>query len=573
MKLSFKDKYINTLFLLGVAVLTSGIFLAYLQIQELITANKMVIHTHNIIAASHATQINLNEIESAVHNYLYNNKPAEIKKFTIFSRIMMLNIDYLKKLTADNPLQEDKINKLQTELTSYINLLQQEITTHNKNQKTVMFSISDLMLEQNQLNKITNNIEDINQEELHLLKKRNLITEINATKSNIILTIVALFGISLLLLSMILLNYYVVIRNRAETARVDLEKRLKRIIDSSDDLIAAVDLNLRFIAFNTAYEKKIRRRFGMQPKIGDSLQDIFSGPESKRSLETWQKAIDGDEFTNITNFDENKKSSHYYEATYKLIRNAQGNIIGAAHIMRDITEKRKVEQLKNEFVSIVSHELRTPLTSIKGSIGLLLGGAVSKLDEKTSSLLKIAYNNCERLIQLINDMLDMEKIESGNILLHIEKFDLAKLLEEAIAANQHYGDKEKITIVLNKSEETLMIEADYARIMQVMNNLISNAIKFSPCNETIYLNLAREGTQARISVTNRGQGIPEEFRKHMFKKFSQADSSVMRKHGGSGLGLNISKAIIEKMGGTIGYESRENISTTFFIKLPLIHVN
>jgi PAS domain S-box-containing protein len=241
---------------------------------------------------------------------------------------------------------------------------------------------------------------------------------------------------------------------------------------------------------------------------------------------------------------------------------------GFVGTMRDITERTEIERAKSEFVSTVSHELRTPLTSIKGALGLIKTGTVGEVPEKILSMLNIAYNNSDRLVLLINDILDMEKVNSGKLELHMVPTDVVSLVDKAIEANQGYGDQHNITFVRTGSDEKLEALGDNDRLMQVLSNLMSNAAKFSPEGEQIELVVGRIDTQIFVSVTDKGPGIPEEFHGKIFEKFTQANSSDTRQVGGTGLGLSISKAIVEQHHGTIGFDTVVGEGTTFTITLP-----
>jgi signal transduction histidine kinase len=208
-----------------------------------------------------------------------------------------------------------------------------------------------------------------------------------------------------------------------------------------------------------------------------------------------------------------------------------------------------MEQLKNEFVSTVSHELRTPLTSIRGSLGLLEGGLGGELPTQAKELIGIAANNCDRLVDLINDILDIERIASGRMSFQFATQPLLPLIEQAVEANQGFAVQHQVRIelVARLAEGQARIDAD--RFLQVLANLLSNAAKFSPPGETVDVSLLRRGDRLRIEVVDHGPGIPVEFRARIFEKFSQADGSTTRAKGGSGLGLSISRALVERMGG------------------------
>jgi PAS domain S-box-containing protein len=246
----------------------------------------------------------------------------------------------------------------------------------------------------------------------------------------------------------------------------------------------------------------------------------------------------------------------------------EGKVIGFYSLANDVTELKRIDRMKSEFVSTVSHELRTPLTSIRGSLGLISGGVAGQLPEAVKTLVGIAKSNCERLIRLINDILDIEKIESGKMTLDLQVLELKPLLEQALAANEGYGTSKDVSLNLHCPEEDLMVRADNDRLTQVVTNLLSNAMKFSPAGGIVDIIVERVESGVRVEVRDSGPGIPEEFRRRIFQKFSQADSSDTRQKGGTGLGLNISRAIVERLGGSIGFETHTGAGTTFYFELP-----
>lgn len=237
-------------------------------------------------------------------------------------------------------------------------------------------------------------------------------------------------------------------------------------------------------------------------------------------------------------------------------------------IIRDITERKKIDALKNEFVSVVSHELRTPLTSILGSLSLILGGAVGKFSEKAEHLLKIANKNCERLLLLINDILDIEKIEAGKMVFNFQALGINQLIINAIDVNQMYADKFSVKLTLSETAPEVKVYVDADRFMQVMTNLISNAAKFSPAGGEVNITVRTDGQSVRVSVIDNGIGVADEFKSHIFQKFTQADTSSTRIKDGTGLGLNISKMIVEKFRGKLNFSSIPNVETVFYFDLP-----
>ena len=241
-------------------------------------------------------------------------------------------------------------------------------------------------------------------------------------------------------------------------------------------------------------------------------------------------------------------------------------------LIHDITARKKVDKLKDEFVSTVSHELRTPLTSISGALGLLVGGAVPQLPPKAMDLLIIAKHNAERLGRLVNDILDIEKLEFGKLQLYISDCEANDLMRQAIEQNAGYAIKYGVHLALqndNIANKKIIILVDAERFLQVMSNLISNAVKFSQMSGTVSIYATITDKFITFYVEDNGAGIPEEFRGKIFQKFAQADSSDTRKRDGTGLGLSISRVIVERMGGSIDYTTELNKGTVFFFSLPI----
>ncbi len=255
------------------------------------------------------------------------------------------------------------------------------------------------------------------------------------------------------------------------------------------------------------------------------------------------------------------------------LRDRNGEQNGSITVIHDITDVQKAERIKREFVSVVSHELRTPLTSIRGSLGLVNGGIAGELPPKARKLIEIAYRNTDRLSMLINDILDMERIETGGLTLTTQACAVRDLLQQAVEAHQGYAEECQVHLALLDPQVDATVHVDASRFQQVMANLLSNATKFSPAGAVVEIGATLTAGEVRIFVRDRGPGIPPEFRPLMFKKFSQVDGSDTRAKPGTGLGLAISKGLIEKMQGRIDYETQANVGSTFFFDLPVQPAN
>ncbi|MDD3287741.1 MAG: ATP-binding protein [Alphaproteobacteria bacterium] len=243
----------------------------------------------------------------------------------------------------------------------------------------------------------------------------------------------------------------------------------------------------------------------------------------------------------------------------------------ARRIAQIEAEKAETDKMKSEFVSIVSHELRTPLTSIQGAIGYILGTAKATLPAQIADLLQIAKDNSERLTLLINDLLDVDRAAAGELHLTIKPEKLMPLILQGIEMNRAYAEKYCVRLFLDSPPfKNIELPLDRARFLQVLSNLLSNAVKFSPAGSAVHLSVEDYDERIRIYVIDKGAGIPKEFRARIFQKFFQAQRPSAQKKGGSGLGLYISKTLVERMGGRIGFESEVGGGTSFWIEFPSV---
>jgi signal transduction histidine kinase len=250
--------------------------------------------------------------------------------------------------------------------------------------------------------------------------------------------------------------------------------------------------------------------------------------------------------------------------------NPEGTIISVIAQGRDITAQLEAERMKKEFTSTLSHELRTPLTSIIGSLQLINAGVLGDVPKDVAELTDVAERNGQRLLDLINDILDIEKIESGKLTLAPEPIRIDQLVQEAMVLNKGFADRFKVRFEPRGPLLSGEVHADHKRLLQVMTNLLSNAAKFSPEGEIVEITTEAHDSALRVAIHDRGPGIPEAFRARIFGRFNQADSTTSRQKGGTGLGLAICKRLIEMMEGRIGFQDRAGGGTTFWFELPCL---
>jgi PAS domain S-box-containing protein len=359
-------------------------------------------------------------------------------------------------------------------------------------------------------------------------------------------------------------------RKRAEELLKESEETFRRAMEAASIGMALVDLTGRWMKANNA----CCNLFGYTEAelLTIDFQTVTHPEDLQADLDYVRKVLAGE-------IDSYNMEKRYYHKSGRIIwallsvslaRDSKGKPAYFISQIQDITDQKEMDRVKSEFLSVVSHELRTPLTSISASLSLLDSGVAGDVPAGMQKMVSIALHNSERLSMLINDILDVEAIESGGMRFDILNYDIETLVAQALADNQSYGSKYAVQFITQPLPKPAQIAVDKNRFLQILANLMSNAAKFSTRGENVRVDLECTCTSVRVSVVNNGQGIPEEFKSRIFGKFSQADSSATRQKGGTGLGLNISKQLIEKMNGQIGYASVPDGETTFWIELPLL---
>jgi signal transduction histidine kinase len=259
-------------------------------------------------------------------------------------------------------------------------------------------------------------------------------------------------------------------------------------------------------------------------------------------------------------------NSYWMNATYIPDFSSSGEVKGFFSMTEDITERKAVEQMKSEFISIASHEMRTPLTAIHGVIKLLSAGRLGELSESGTKMAEMALRNGDRLVRLVNDILDLERMESGRDEINHQKCDSGELIRQTMDSLSSMAEAQGIRLAT--VSESIELLADRDRIVQTLSNLISNAIKFSPANSTIWISSQWEQQNVLFAVKDSGRGIPKDKLENIFERFQQVDASDSRQKGGTGLGLAICRHIVEQHQGKIWAESINGQGSTFFFTIP-----
>ncbi len=362
-------------------------------------------------------------------------------------------------------------------------------------------------------------------------------------------------------------------RKNAERLLAQMEARYRGLLEAAPDAMVVVNQGGEIVLLNLQAEKQFgyRRNELLGQPVTNIIPDGFADRLIEDGLRSAKDALAQQIGTGIELVGRRKDTSKFpIEIMLSPLESDEGILVTAA--IRDISARKKesirVERLKDDFVSTVSHELRTPLTSIAGSLALLIGNAAGKLPNAAARLIAIAHSNSQRLVRLIDDILDVEKMESGQVMFTSERVEVRGLVQKAIEANRGFAQGYNVGIRLHRGSAANDVRADPDRLTQVVTNLLSNAIKFSPPGEEVLVAVDTQKETVRISVRDHGYGIPDEFKPHIFEKFAQADATDKRQKGGTGLGLSIVKQIVDRLGGEVGFDDASDGGTIFHVDLP-----
>ncbi|WP_417691512.1 ATP-binding protein [Roseibium sp.] len=348
------------------------------------------------------------------------------------------------------------------------------------------------------------------------------------------------------------------------------EARASAIVENVLDGLVLLDENGRIESFNPSCERmfgytaeemigrniSVLMNSDIEAVLCDVLQEDMH-PENKKVSEPTRE---------LQAVRKNGDALPIEMTTSALVLNETSKLIG---VIRDISQRKEVERVRNEFVATVSHELRTPLTSVRGSLILVHEFIPENVPATVLKMLAMAQKNTERLIFLVNDILDFERLEAGKMEFALAISDINEEVRRAVDLNQGYADGKGVTLEVKLQEGTAPVKIDSNRMQQVLANLISNACKFSPPGGIVTLETAIQNGRIRVSVIDRGCGIDESFASRIFSAFSQANGSSSREAGGTGLGLNITKRFVEGQNGEIGFDSVKDEGSRFWVEFPI----
>jgi len=533
-------------------------------------ASEWVTHTYEVSQNLQKALSVLQDAETGQRGYLLTGSDAYLEPFVVASNRINEVVAQLRTLTGDNPRQQEMIGRLEPLIADKLDELKQTISLRQDESADAALAIVRSDRGRLIMDQIREIIAEMESEEAELLvvRQRDLKRAAALSIYGEVIGIILLIGIAVVVISRI--SRALTLRRNAEMALAESEERVTAIVDKIFDGIVTIDDAGIIQWMNTAATRIFD--YGPEELIGQNVKILSPEPYQsahdtyiRNYLETGHAKIIG-----VGREVEGKRrDGSIFPMELEIAELRLGNERLFVGVTRDITERKRLDRMKTEFISTVSHELRTPLTSIKGSLGLVTDGSLGTLPEGIKDMVSVAYRNTERLINLVNDILDIEKLDSGGMEFDFELLDLSKLVHEAIEANKGLASEFSVQFAAADPISKVMVKGDSSRLVQVFVNLLSNAAKFSNQGGSVEISVAGNNGMAKVSVSDHGSGIPAEFRERIFERFSQADGSDSRGRGGTGLGLSIAKSIIEDHGGSIGFDTEEGAGSSFYFTLPI----
>jgi signal transduction histidine kinase/CHASE3 domain sensor protein/HPt (histidine-containing phosphotransfer) domain-containing protein len=599
-------------------------YLSYHFTEETIHAGEWVTHTHRVLNEIHETAGSIREIESAQRGFVITG--MEDFLHTYDTAIAKARDDYgqLKQVMFDNPKQAARLPELRDLIERRISIADIAVAARKHGDFDEAQQQIKIGRGRNVSEKILVLLDAMEDDENALLSERY-----DKQEHSNQLTFASLAFLGAVATAFFCLNYYVtnlliVERRRSEdetrryAAELEAAKlRLDAILASMAEGLYQIDSAGRIVFINPAGVEILG--YSAEELMGQNVNTlIHKAPVEDQTATAALKArTPGDLASAVSGrstakeitavmprvgqtganpvLEEQKQSQLLdvikegvrYESTDELFVRKDGSIVpvhyvssplesggivtGAVLTFRDVTQRKEAERRVSEFYSTVSHELRSPLTSIRGALGLMEGGKAGEFSPKAARLIKIAKEECERLIRLINDILDIRKIEAGKLQLFLKDENVSALIGNAVNGIRAMAEEAHVSLTVDIIDADLRLTCDHDRLIQVLTNLIGNAIKFSPAGEAVVVSASRvtrpNGNYVRMAVRDTGPGISESEREKLFHVFQQLDSSDSRPKGGTGLGLAISKALVEQHGGTIGMDSQVGHGSTFWFEL------
>ncbi|HEX8394775.1 MAG TPA: ATP-binding protein [Longimicrobium sp.] len=571
-------------FALLIAVLLAVGGLAYYTFREMSSAGRWSVHTYQVLAEVDGMESAVAEMESGFRGFALTGEPALAGQWRTNRAEFAAHMRRARALTRDNPGQLARLHRTDS-LFAQWHALQQASGLLISPRAAVAYSprtdSAGTVRRMEAVARLRAMLQTVGAQESLLLRVRAERVAALERRARVLLITGSLLGVLLGIISTGMLarrtrrlrelneslQAEVAERAIARDALARMSRQNELILDAAAEGIYGIDPHGYSLFMNPA----AGRMLGMaaQDAIGRPFEAVLGlgGGAAEGGVNPIRATLGAGVARTVTQAQFRRTDGTSFPVEYAATPMQEGDTLtGAVITFRDVTERREVERMKDEFVSVVSHELRTPLTSIRGSLGLLAAGKLGEVPEKGRRMLDIAVQNTDRLVRLINDILDIERIESGRVTMEVRQTDAAELAHQAVEVMAAMAEKAGISLFA--WAERLPLVADPDRILQVLTNLVSNAVKFSPPGGEVTVTAEPREGEILFRVTDHGRGIPQDRREAIFERFQQVDSSDAREKGGTGLGLAICRSIVNQHGGRIWVESEMGKGSTFSFTLP-----
>lgn len=569
----------------GLAALAAVSWLSYRNTRELIAANQRLAQAHQLIEDLTALHLLLDDAESSCRGYALSGKDEYLKPYDAALVQVDITTQVLRHDLAHDTNRSRQFQQLEPIIQARLEVLKELVDARRNGGFEAAVGVVQSNRGKRLADEIRQRISLMQTEERNDLLDRERESRERARTTILAVVVTCLLGIGLLLAASFVIYRLNRQSEKDHLALQNAERIQRTILNSAAYSMLSTDTTGVIQTVNAAAEKWLgytdAELAGSNVTIVHDAQELRSrGDQLTRAM---GMPVPGDYQALVTKA--RYGVADEFECTYvrkdgtrfpvllavTALRSGANDLSGYLMIAADLSERQAIRKMKDEFVSIVSHELRTPLTSIKGALGLLAGGVTGVLPPKAAEMANIAQGNVERLSRLVNDILDLQRIESGRITMDKRPCNIADLVKESAESVHLVAEAEGVTILTSCCEAS--VQADRERIVQAFVNLLGNAIKFSPRGGRIEFAAERTSGGVLFRVKDEGRGIPREKLETIFERFVQVDASDAREKGGTGLGLAICRTIIEQHAGRVWAESEPGRGSTFYVQLPVAESN